>query len=138
MNCGSKLKEAIFGIPMVNGKLSQAVGIIKGYMAGQIFVLLFSSFRGTIVKESSDDERNFKYTNILDNILAIALLVALLLSLYFIKTHKKRIIMIFSFKVFLMLFLIELTLLFKPDHRRLISLLSYDLEYSCMNTFSSI
>ena len=61
MNCGSKLKEALFGIPMVDRKISQAVGIIKGFIAGQIFVILFSPFRGIIVKKPSDDERKFRY-----------------------------------------------------------------------------
>jgi len=122
MKCVYKLKETLFGIPMVDGKISHTLGIIKGYIAGQIFVILFSPFRSVIVKESLDDERKFRYTNILDNILIIVLLGALLISLHFVKPRRKRTITIFSFKTVLCFIMMEVTLMFKPDHKRLISM----------------
>ena len=122
MSIVQKVITELFRTPIVRGRVAEELSIIKGFFMASIFVIAFSPFRGIVVKESTDPERNWKFLNIGDNIILMALLIPSYLCARLITREKIRAAFVFLCEVVFTLALIEISLYLKADHRAIISL----------------
>jgi hypothetical protein len=122
MSVVQKVITELFRTPIVRGRVAEELSIIKGFLMASIFVLVFSPFRGIIVKESTDPEKNWKFLNIADNLILMALLIPCYLCARLINRERIRTIFVILGEVVLTLALVEISLYMKADHRAVISL----------------
>ena len=122
MKLYKKVMLEMFDTPVINGRVAQELSILKGYIYASIFVIAFSPFRGIIIKESTDSERNWSFLHILDNILYIFVFFGIYLIIRLIKNEniKRKVVLIYA--VCVSVIVMEMSIYLKADHRACIEM----------------
>ncbi len=121
-NCIRQFKAEVFGTPVLGGRVAEEISIVKGFIMASIYVVVFSPFRGIIIKEDTDPEKIWRILNIADNLVYLGIFLALFFCLRFIKQDKPRIVVNFIFQIVLAFGNLEISLQMKADHRSCIEM----------------